>query len=208
MDYPQDPSVGLVDGKFVDENEVAAQIGSVIPSSWSNAITDEIMNVQEAAGIEADENAHDQLLKALRVLYAKVNGDPTEAFSVAAATESADAVQLGQLVASLAANGYVKIPVISTDGVKKTLIIQWVKSAATAVPANTDNAISASWPITFPNGLLMSQAAVATTSSAGTVSRACDNGLSTSSTASANVYNGPTAQNVALSWIGIGLANS
>ncbi|CAG4905995.1 phage tail protein [Paraburkholderia saeva] len=72
MDYPQDPSVGLVDGKFVDENEATAQVGSLIPSSWGNSVTDEIINVQNAAGIEADEAAHDQLLKALRKLFPAV----------------------------------------------------------------------------------------------------------------------------------------
>jgi hypothetical protein len=67
MDYPKSvPNVGLVDGKFIDENTVTGAVGSLIPSVWGNAVTDEILTVIKAAGIVPSEGATDQLLKAIR----------------------------------------------------------------------------------------------------------------------------------------------
>lgn len=67
MDYPKSvPNVGLVDGKFIDENTVTGAVGSLIPSAWGNAVTDEILTVIKAAGIAPSEGATDQLLKAIR----------------------------------------------------------------------------------------------------------------------------------------------
>lgn len=69
MDFPKSvPSVGLVDGKFIDEDAVAGTPGSLIPSAWGNAITLEILSVIEAAGLEPDEETTDQLLQAIDVL--------------------------------------------------------------------------------------------------------------------------------------------
>ncbi|MHA3735123.1 phage tail protein [Pseudomonas sp. Eth.TT006] len=71
MDYPKSvPSVGLVDGRFVDENPVAGTPGSLIPAVWGNAITEEMLNVVTAAGLTPAEGDNRQLLKALRVLLA------------------------------------------------------------------------------------------------------------------------------------------
>lgn len=67
MDYPKSvPNVGLVDGKFIDENTVTGAVGSLIPSAWGNAVTDEILSVVKAAGIVPAEGTNDQLLKAIR----------------------------------------------------------------------------------------------------------------------------------------------
>ncbi len=75
MDYPKSvPNVGLVNGKFVDEDAAQGTVGSLIPSSWGNAVTDEILSVQEAAGIEPDEENHGQLLDSIRVLAAPIVG--------------------------------------------------------------------------------------------------------------------------------------
>lgn len=69
MDYPKSvPGVGLVDGKFIDENTTTGQVGSLIPCSWGNAVTDEILSVIKAAGLEPGEEDHDQLLRAIGVL--------------------------------------------------------------------------------------------------------------------------------------------
>lgn len=70
MDFPKSVSgVGLVNGKFVDEDEQTGQQGSLIPAAWGNMVTDEILNVQQAAGIEASEADSAQLSKALDILY-------------------------------------------------------------------------------------------------------------------------------------------
>lgn len=67
MDYPKSvPSVGLVDGRFVDENPVAGTPGSLIPAVWGNSVTQEILNVVQAAGMAPNEASNNQLLAALR----------------------------------------------------------------------------------------------------------------------------------------------
>ena len=69
MDYPKSvPGVGLVNGKFVDENTATGQVGSLIPCSWGNAITDELLNVIRAGGEEPVEGEHDQLVAAIRAI--------------------------------------------------------------------------------------------------------------------------------------------
>ena len=65
MDYPKSvPSVGLVNGKFVDENPATGMPGSLIPASWGNAVTEELVNAIYAAGIVPTENRNDQLVLA------------------------------------------------------------------------------------------------------------------------------------------------
>ncbi|MBR8316072.1 hypothetical protein KDW36_23105 [Burkholderia dolosa] len=69
MDYPKSvPGVGLVDGKFADEDPNAGRPGSLIPAAWGNAVTDEVINALKAANIEPDETQHDQLVAAIRAL--------------------------------------------------------------------------------------------------------------------------------------------
>lgn len=69
MDYPKSvPSVGLKDGKFIDENPVTGQVGSLISSEWGNAVTDELLNVIRAGGEEPAEAEHDQLLAAIKTI--------------------------------------------------------------------------------------------------------------------------------------------
>ncbi|WP_434701556.1 hypothetical protein [Pseudomonas sp. D1-36] len=66
MDFPKSvPSVGLVDGKFVDEDVVAGTPGSLIPAQWGNAVTEELLNVIESAGLTPDEDNNAQLLAAV-----------------------------------------------------------------------------------------------------------------------------------------------
>ncbi|WP_017906157.1 phage tail protein [Pseudomonas asplenii] len=69
MDYPKStPSVGLVNGRFVDENPVNGSPGSLIPAVWGNAVTEELLNVVQAGGLEPAEAEHDQLLRAIRTI--------------------------------------------------------------------------------------------------------------------------------------------
>ncbi|VVN40611.1 pyocin knob domain-containing protein [Pseudomonas viridiflava] len=66
MDYPKStPSVGLVNGKFVDENPVTGTPGSLIPAQWGNSVTQEILNAMAAGGEKPDEAKTDQLAKAI-----------------------------------------------------------------------------------------------------------------------------------------------
>ena len=67
MDYPKSvPSVGLVNGKFVNEDAVAGLPGSLIPATWGNGVTDELLNVVRSAGLEPNETDATQLLQALK----------------------------------------------------------------------------------------------------------------------------------------------
>ena len=71
MDYPKSvPGVGLVGGKFIDENVQTGQQGSLIPAAWGNAVTDEILAVIAGAGLTPSESAYDQLLEAIDTLIA------------------------------------------------------------------------------------------------------------------------------------------
>lgn len=66
MDYPKSvPNVGLVDGHFVDEDPMSGSVGSLIPSRWGNAVTDEILAVITGAGLTPDEENNGQLKAAL-----------------------------------------------------------------------------------------------------------------------------------------------
>lgn len=71
MDYPKGmPNVGLVGGKFVDENVSTGLPGSLIPATWGNAVTDELLAVIRAAGLVPSEGNNAQLLQAIQGLAA------------------------------------------------------------------------------------------------------------------------------------------
>lgn len=89
MDFPKSvPGVGLVGDRFVDEDPAIGRQGSLIPSVWGNAVTLELLNVIEAAGLDPSEAQTDQLLEAIRALvpersaFARVTG--TQALSASA----------------------------------------------------------------------------------------------------------------------------
>lgn len=67
MDYPNSvPSAGLVNGRFVDEDLITGKPGSLIPASWGNGVTQEILGVVRAGGLTPSEASNTQLLGALR----------------------------------------------------------------------------------------------------------------------------------------------
>lgn len=69
MDYPNSmPSAGLVNGRFVDEDPLAGTPGSLIPASWGNGVTEEILGVIGAANLAATESNNKQLLEAIKKL--------------------------------------------------------------------------------------------------------------------------------------------
>ncbi|MCI3943468.1 tail fiber protein [Pseudomonas syringae] len=71
MDYPKSvPSVGLVSGKFVDENPATGTPGSLIPATWGNSVTQEILNVILGAGLVPNEEDVTQLHRAILGLAA------------------------------------------------------------------------------------------------------------------------------------------
>lgn len=81
MDFPKSvPSVGLVDGKFVDEDVVAGTPGSLIPAQWGNAVTEELLNVIESTSLIPDEDNNAQLLAAINAkIAAAIPASPPDA---------------------------------------------------------------------------------------------------------------------------------
>jgi microcystin-dependent protein len=72
MDYPKSvPSVGLVNGRFVDENPLAGTPGSLIPAVWGNSVTQEILGVISSAGMTPSEADNGQLIKALQTILGR-----------------------------------------------------------------------------------------------------------------------------------------
>jgi len=66
VDYPKSlPGVGLVGGRFVDENPITGSIGSLIPAQWGNAVSEELIHVIQSAGMTADEQDNTQLNTAI-----------------------------------------------------------------------------------------------------------------------------------------------
>ncbi|MDU8428181.1 pyocin knob domain-containing protein [Pseudomonas syringae pv. actinidifoliorum] len=73
MDYPKSvPSVGLVSGKFVDENPATGTPGSLIHAQWGNSVTQEILNAMAAGGEQPDETRTDQLAAAITQIGSQV----------------------------------------------------------------------------------------------------------------------------------------
>lgn len=107
MDYPKSvPSVGLVGGKFVDEDPLAGTPGSLIPSQWGNGVTDELLNVITAAGLVPDELLNTQLLTALRSISRGIIGASSNVAMTIAGTASASGTMTAdQIIVGTALNG-------------------------------------------------------------------------------------------------------
>ncbi|MDH0547321.1 phage tail protein, partial [Achromobacter xylosoxidans] len=83
MDFPKSvPGVGLVDGRFVNEDPIAGRAGSLIPAEWGNALTDEVLAVVVAGGLNPDEQDHGQLLKAIGFLIGQAVANRPLVYSI------------------------------------------------------------------------------------------------------------------------------
>lgn len=72
MDFPKTaPSVGLVNGRFVDEDLVAGKPGSLIVAQWANQVTDEVIAVIKDAGLSPKEADSTQLLQSIKLILGK-----------------------------------------------------------------------------------------------------------------------------------------
>ena len=157
MDYPKSaPGIGLVGGKFIDENVQTGQQGSLIPAAWGNAVTDEILAVIAGAGLIPNESTYDQLLEAIETLIA----------SGAVTYENSAAVLLADGVASAgtrstAARGDHRHPTDNTSQIAPGFIMPfaggvapagWLKANGVAVSRSTYSRLFAEIGTTFGAG--------------------------------------------------------
>lgn len=104
MDFPKSvPGAGLVGGLFVDENQATGQPGSLMAASWGNAVTQELLNIIRAAGLEPDEAKTNQVLEAIRALVPErsafarrvgTNNLPADAFGIFALADGGAAATI------------------------------------------------------------------------------------------------------------------
>ncbi|WP_371922058.1 hypothetical protein [Pseudomonas sp. 31-12] len=149
MDYPNSvPSAGLVNGKFVDENPLAGTPGSLIPASWGNSVTEEILTVIRAGALTPSEGDDSQLKQAISKLISdKVPGSASELISgvlklatqaqVTAGTDDATAITPKKLKSgfTLYVNSYGNIGYLAFPSWLGGFVIQWgaINSLATDV---------------------------------------------------------------------------
>lgn len=106
MDYPISvPSVGLVGGKFVDEDTASGTVGSLIPSAWGNAVTDELLGVIKAAGLVPSETDLNQLVKAIRGLTSSPVGSVRNGRMNIAAQSASGTFTADEVIVSTALGG-------------------------------------------------------------------------------------------------------
>jgi len=119
MDYPKSvPNVGLVDGKFVDENTTTGQVGSLIPAAWGTSVTEEILNFIYSAGLVPDENDNAQIAKAVRKLLTESGvsfSTKSEAEEGVSTTTAMSPLRVFQAIAM-----FIKAANESTAGISRT----------------------------------------------------------------------------------------
>ncbi|WP_146043818.1 hypothetical protein [Pseudomonas sp. GW531-T4] len=111
MDYPKSvPNIGLVGGKFVDENQLTGTPGSLIPSAWGNSVTDEVLNVIAASGQTPDEGDLTQLTVAIKNLIHASAGSMA-GVRILGASANLTAADVGYVVvANITSGGVVSLP--------------------------------------------------------------------------------------------------
>lgn len=150
MDYPKNvPGVGLVGGKFVDENQATGQQGSLIPSAWGNAVTDELLNLLAAAGVEPKEAVLNQIATALfRSPTELLRGMPQIASVLEAQAQLSGEKMLSPKGLGDAFKGANQM--LASPGFQRLpggLILQWGSFGVLSSTADT----TVTFPLAFPN---------------------------------------------------------
>lgn len=140
-------SGGIVDkanvSTFQQIENLAGQLDNIVPTVAALAGVPE--SNFRAAPNYVDLKQFGQRLIDVETEKADLNGNAAEIFSVANATSSSNAVNLGQFVSSLTTNGYQRFP--------GGLIVQWGTIAPASRSSEFDFGL-VSFPISFPNACL------------------------------------------------------
>ncbi|WP_433767285.1 phage tail protein [Pseudomonas putida] len=124
MDYPKSvPSVGLVNGRFVDENPVEGTPGSLIPAVWGNAVTQEIVSVIAGGGLTPSESDNGQLLKSILAIIG-TNNPMRSVITQVTASKALSAQELGLvLIDAGAAAATISLPAANASlGVRDVIV--------------------------------------------------------------------------------------
>lgn len=120
MDYPKSvPNVGLVGGKFVDENTSTGQAGSLIPAAWGSSVTDEIIGVIKDAGLTPKEGENNQLAAAIKEVIKKnaaAKGTKLEDYGITDAILSTPKIGVVGKIAEIAKHHIGVYASATTDG--------------------------------------------------------------------------------------------
>lgn len=135
-----DPEAAGTPGHFSKGDPVGGVPATAPGQDWFEAVQEELIAILTAFGVSPDTTKADygQIATALLANLANISGNASQAFKVSAAAASNEAVNLGQFVSSLVANGYVQLP--------GGLIIQWGTTAA----VTSNSTLVVTFPIAFP----------------------------------------------------------
>jgi len=96
MDYPKSvPGVGLVDGRFVNEDPATGQLGSIIPAEWGNALMSELFSVMAKRGVTPDETKFNQLAE---VIFGLATVNAAGMVQLASAAEAAAGTNAAKVI--------------------------------------------------------------------------------------------------------------
>lgn len=152
MDYPKSVAgVGLVDGQFVDEDQVSGTPGSLIPAQWGNDVTEEILNVVREVGDEPAEADRGQLVGAIWKMFRAATAGSTELFRGVLRVGTQAEVDAGVLddvavtpkklrmgfAISLGQNSYIVFPT-------------WLGGLVIQFGVTAESGVLTTWPIEFP----------------------------------------------------------
>jgi hypothetical protein len=105
------PETAGTEGYFTEGDPVAGTPATNVRGSWLNMIQEELRALVVYGGLTPSKTVYTQVRDAIVAKFAKINGDSTQAFSVAAATQPQHAAQLSQIAAPIGAmsNGVVAL---------------------------------------------------------------------------------------------------
>jgi len=145
------PEAAGTEGYFTGGNPATATPATKVRASWLNMIQEELRALVVYGGLTPSKTVYTQVRDAIIAKFAKLNGDVTQTFSVASATQSQHAAQLGQVQSYGGGFGGIT-PVSSTisltNGVSGQLLVMGASAAPTLPDVST---MTIGQSVTFTN---------------------------------------------------------